>query len=146
TLNGIASIDNSGALVFQGTQTLSGTATVLLGANGSNRLGIDAVDANSSATLTLGANVLVHGQNGSIGNVVFVGGTSKLVNNGKISADVNGGVISLQTNSSDADSTTNKGTMEAINGGTLAIDSNVSNTAVIQAGNAVGTSHLNLES
>jgi hypothetical protein len=59
TLNGTTNIDGGGVLAFQETQTLSGSGAILFGSNTGNRLAIDSV---SSATLTLGANIFVHGQ------------------------------------------------------------------------------------
>jgi hypothetical protein len=162
TLNGTANIDGGGVLGFQETQTLNGDATILFGSSAFNRL---AIDSNYQATLTFNPNVLVHGQNGTIGTPVFIGGSTKLINDGTIAADVSGGTISVNTTSSDADSVANYGTLEALNGGTLALDSNVtnnstmealgggtisingstvSNPAVIQIGNGAGTSNLDL--
>jgi hypothetical protein len=140
-LNGTTTIDGGFILSFQGTQALSGSATILFGPGPGNQL---AIDSGSSATLTLASNVLVHGQNGSIGGTAFSSSATKLINNGTIAADVAGGTITLQTTSGDPDSVANAGTLEAINGGTLAIDSNVSNTGLIQSGNGVGASTLNL--
>src|SRR2546426_10650814 len=83
-------VDGASILAFQGDQTVGGTGAILLGGAASNRINIE-----GTTTLTLGPSVVVHGQNGTIGNQNFVGGTTNLVNNGTISADVAGGTITL---------------------------------------------------
>ncbi len=114
-------LNSNSILSFEGTQTLSGNGTITLGSTGgSNRIGID-----NNGTLTVGANVLIHGQNGTIGQAINIGGASSLVNNGTISADVAGGTITIATTSGAANSVTNNGTLSALNGGTLVLSSNV---------------------
>ena len=44
---------------------------------------------------SLGANVVIRGENGTVGAGVFAGGAHDLINNGRISADVAGGTITL---------------------------------------------------
>ncbi|HZP80907.1 MAG TPA: hypothetical protein VFB21_04660, partial [Chthonomonadaceae bacterium] len=124
TLNGIANINNNSVLAFEGTQTLSGTGAVLFGDTGSsNRL-----DIEGNSTLTIGSNMKIHGQNGTIGGQVFAGGTNALVNNGTISADVSGGTITLTANNGNANAITNGGLLEAANGGTLNLAGHITNT------------------
>ena len=65
---------------------------------------------------------------GNIGTAHLAGGVNNLVNNGKISADVSGGTLSLSPPGGSG-SVVNKGTLQAAAGGTLAISSNVNNTA-----------------
>ncbi len=138
TLNGTANINGGGILDFEGTQTLQGNATIVFGASGAgNRLAID-----GNTTLTLGANVVVHGQNGTIGEAVFTGGTGNLINNGTISDDVATGTLTLEPSGS----ITNNNVLQAINGGTLALDANVANSSTITAGNTVGTSVVSINS
>ncbi|MBI2802257.1 MAG: choice-of-anchor D domain-containing protein, partial [Gammaproteobacteria bacterium] len=83
---------------------------------GSNRIGLD-----GAGTTTLGANVVIRGENGTVGAGVFVGGAHDLINNGRISADVSGGLIALNPSGG----TTNAATLEALNGGTLRLDTAV---------------------
>ena len=94
----------------------SGRATgiITLGnTGGGNRVSIE-----GTLTLTLGSNILIHGENGTIGQEDYIGGAATLINNGTISADVAGGTINLVPNNG----TTNNGTLEAKNGGTLAVE------------------------
>src|SRR5579871_3649831 len=122
-LNGTASINNNSILAFQGSQTLSGSGDILFGATGSgNRLNIE-----GASTLTIGNNMIIHGQNGTIGLQSFVGGTNSLINNGTISADVANGTINLNINSGATTAVTNAGILEAQNGGTLVLNSHVTN-------------------
>ena len=130
TLQGGAAVavDNGSAFVFQGSQTLGGTGTVALGGAGSNRIALD----GSNATLTIGPNVTLRGENGSIGQGVYVGGGGRaIVNNGTIAADVAGGTVTI-----DQAPVTNNGTLRAANGGTLVLNSSVTGgaTGVIEAG------------
>lgn len=115
-------INNNSVLAFEGAQTLGGSGKVVFGSTGNgNRVSIDA----TGSTLTIGANAQIRGENGTIGTQTFVGtANSSIVNNGRISADVNGGTINI------AQATvTNNGVLEALNGGTLVLSSNVSGTA-----------------
>jgi hypothetical protein len=109
TLNGTASLgdgNHGGQLVFTGTQTLAGAATITF-------VGSASLYVDGTATLTLGPGATVHGV-GSIGHGRFTGGTDTLVNQGLISADVgSSNMLIASTNF------TNAGTVEAKNGGTL---------------------------
>ena len=71
--------------------------------------------SKAHSTLTVGSNILIHGENGTIGQEDYIGGTATLINNGTISADVAGGAINLLPNGG----TTNNGILEAKNGGNL---------------------------
>ena len=73
-----------------------------------------------TGTLTVGPNVTIRGNNGTIGGQNFEGGANALVNNGTISADVAGGTITIVNAP-----VTNNGTLQAQNGGTLVLSSNV---------------------
>ena len=90
------------------------------------------VAIEGDSTLTLGSGVLVHGQNGTIGNQIFIGGTNALVNQGTISADVAGGVISLVANSTTNDT---GGILRAENGGILQLNGAVTNKSLMEASN-----------
>ena len=81
TLNGIARVTN-GTFNPVGTQTLSGSATVLFQGNSS-------MSVTAGNTLTLPAVVTVHGGNGTIG------GNGAVVNQGLISADTASTTITL---------------------------------------------------
>ena len=67
---------------------------------------------------------MVRGENGTIGQAYLAGGTQSLINNGRISADVSGGTISLAA----SNGVTNNGVLEAKGGGTLVLNSNVTGT------------------
>jgi hypothetical protein len=111
---------NSNSVFALQDETLGGSGTVTFGSTGaSNRLTIEAGDS------VIGSGILVHGQNGTIGGQVYVGGTATLTNNGTISADVAGGTISIGINSAAANAVTNNGVLSAANGGTLVLNSNV---------------------
>ena len=116
TLGGTISVNNDSVLTFEGSNTVSGVGTIVLGnTGGNNRIALD-----GNGTTTFAAGTTIRGQNGTIGNAVFVGGTQTLVNNGTISADVAGGTINLTDSI-----VTNNGTLSALNGGTLLLSSNV---------------------
>ncbi|MBC8090217.1 MAG: hypothetical protein H7Z40_23405, partial [Phycisphaerae bacterium] len=123
-LNGIVNINNGSYFAFQGTQTLSGNGTMVFGATGSNIVGVD----QSNSVLTIGPAATIRGANGVIGSQVYLGtANSSIVNNGRISADVSGGTIEM------AQATVvNNGIMEALNGGTLKLSSNISGTSTGQ--------------
>lgn len=134
TLNGSISINNNSVMSFIGDQTLSGSGTIVLGdTGGSNR----ALGMQGDTVLTVGQNIVVRGQNGTLGQAYLAGGNQSLVNNGRISADVAGGSISLAP----GNGSTNNGVIEAKNSGTLVLNSNVAGIAagsiVAGAGSAV---------
>ncbi|MGE3864680.1 MAG: beta strand repeat-containing protein [Burkholderiaceae bacterium] len=125
-LNGTINVNNNSILSSDGTNSFSGNGTIVFGATGpGNRFTLD-----GNGTTTLGSNITVRGQNGTIGNEVYVAGTQTLVNHGRISADVSGGTIEITQSA-----VTNSGTLEAINGGTLVLSSNVQ-------GSSGGTIHV----
>jgi hypothetical protein len=93
TLNGTAKLGNdsgstSGTLIFQDTQTLNGTGTVLFGASSSNGL---SVTGAAGATVDVGPNVTVRGNSGTIGSSGY-----NIANEGTVSADVAGGTVQIQ--------------------------------------------------
>ena len=117
-LNGAANVNNNSVLSFNGDQTLGGTGSIVLGnTGGSNR----ALSMEGSMVLTIGSGITVRGENGTVGGAYLAGGNQSLVNNGRISADVAGGSISLTP----SNGVTNFGVLEAINGGTLVLNSAV---------------------
>ncbi|MEP6765689.1 MAG: choice-of-anchor D domain-containing protein, partial [Gemmatimonadaceae bacterium] len=121
-LNGTVNINQNSVFALQGTQTLSGTGSIVLGSTGgSNRVALD----GSNSVLTVGSGVTIHGENGTVGAQNFVGSNNTtLLNNGLIAADVNGGTVTLAQALF-----SNNGTLAAKNGGTLNIVTTVNNTA-----------------
>ena len=91
TVNGIVNINNSSLLNFEGDQTLSGNGSIVFGATGNNRVGVD----GGAKTLTIANTVTIRGENGTIGLGQLVNGSGNmLINQGLISSD-SGGTISL---------------------------------------------------
>ena len=78
TLGGTISVNNNSVLAFEGTTTIAGAGTIVLGnTGGSNRIALD-----GNGTTTFAAGTTIRGQNVSIGSAAFVGGTQTLVSNG----------------------------------------------------------------
>lgn len=123
--NGNINVNNSSILTLENTAGLSGTGTIALGATSTSNL----LNLEGTGTSTIGAGILIHGEKGTIGGQSFVGGIHDLVNNGTISADVSGGAIYLTPTGG----TTNNATLSAQNGGTLVLNSAVTN---------VGSGHI----
>ena len=127
TINGVVNIANGGIVSLDsvntagGAQTLSGTASFNLN-DPDARLSIE-----GTGTTTLGSNIVVHGQ-GNVGTAVFVGGANTLINNGRISADVAGGTLTLGT-PGNSGILQNDALVDARNGGTLMLSTNVANAA-----------------
>jgi hypothetical protein len=127
-------------LVFSGVQTLDGTGTVIL-SNFSDSLHL----LTSGTELTIGPNMTITGNNGTIGRSSWFGGPSNIsvINQGTIRATSGGGSLELRevqttTNTGNliADGGTlivngltgNVGGAEAINGGVLSLNGNYTNT------------------
>ncbi len=124
-------VNSNSILAFDGDQTLGGTGTIVLGSTGSNnRITVE----GNGVTLTVGPNVTIRGQNGTIGGASLVGGVSTIVNNGTIAADVAGGIITIEDSP-----VTNNGTLGAANGGTLVLNSNVTASAGSQISAGAGS-------
>jgi hypothetical protein len=102
---GQADGSTAGQMYFLNTQTLDGTGTILFGGSGNNLLDM----AVSNGQLTIGPNLLIHGQSGSL---VIGGNNSVIVNQGTIAADVAEGQVQLRGNGT----WSNTGTWEATNG------------------------------
>jgi hypothetical protein len=118
-LNGTINVNNSSRLNFEGDQSLSGNGSIVFGSAGSNIVGVD----GGNKTLTVASGITIRGENGTIGLGQLVNGSGNaLVNNGNISADVAGGTITLQGLGAGI---TNNGTISALNGGTLQLQSNL---------------------
>ncbi len=120
TLNGRVDIGAGSTFAPQGNQTIGGNgAIVFADANAGNRFNVE------QGNLVLGSGITVRGNTGRIGAQSFDGGASTLRNDGTISADVAGGTITLAINGL----TTNNGTLSALNGGTLLLNSAVTGGA-----------------
>jgi hypothetical protein len=119
-LDGRVDIGKNSVFAPQGNQTIGGNGQIVFAdSSGSNRLNIEA------GATTLGAGITVRGHTGVIGQQNFVGGGATLANDGTIQADIAGGTVTLQVNGL----TTNNGTLAALNGGTLNLNSPVTGTA-----------------
>ena len=135
TLNGTMLIGNPtngnwGRVDFNTVnQTLSGNGTVVFGDSGNNWLS----SYGSNPTLTIGAGILVHGQDGNVG----YGGYGTIINQGTILADVSGGTIYVQPGSFQ-----NQGTISCnVSGGTIGVSvQQFANTGTLYA--ALGTLNL----
>ena len=128
TLNGTAYVGwggNYGRLSFTGSQTVAGTGEVVFSDNGSNSLYMQ------TGVLTIGPDILVHGVRGRFQ------GTSGFVNQGSISADVAGGLITLE-----GTGWRNEGLIEAVDGGTLALAGRVTTADLGDLRGAGGTVEL----
>ena len=133
-LNGTALVGNptngwSAVLQFLGSQTLSGSGTVVFG-NGCNALA-----EGSGSTLTIGAGITVRGQNGYIGWEPCFWGVPNVsvINQGTISADVANGTITIA-----GQPFSNQGLAEGINGGTLALIDTWNNSGtLVESGGAL---------
>ncbi len=129
-LTGAIAIDNGSDLLSNGTNVFSGSGDIVFGAAAGNNFYLD-----GNGTTTLGADIVVRGENASIGGQNLIGGTQTLVVDGRISADVNGGVFTIFESA-----VTNNGILEAQNGGQLILSSNVTGTAgsqIIAGANSV---------
>ncbi len=123
-LNGTAYLGgtngNYGAISFAGNQVLGGNGTVVFGsANPWNNFMANALWlATSGTTLVIGPGITVRGQNGTIGAAAsspwYGPANVSLVNQGTISADVNGGEMAIH-----GQPFSNQGLAQAVNGGTL---------------------------
>jgi hypothetical protein len=113
-------------LVFDGTQTISGTGTITLDGSQNNPA---RVNVDGTSTVTFGPSILIEGGDGEIGESIFVGGVSTVVNQGTIRSKNANLSISLR-----GENFTNQGTIEAT-AGTLRVGSAtvLSNTGLVRA-------------
>jgi hypothetical protein len=133
TLNGTINVGSASLLNFEGDQTLSGNGNIVFGSGANNRVGVD----GGNKTLTVGSGVTISGENGIIGLGQLINGSGNaLVNNGTISANVAGGIITLAGLTSGI---TNNGTISALNGGTLQLQSNLAGGSGSQLVAGVGS-------
>ncbi|HJT36519.1 MAG TPA: hypothetical protein VJ783_31135, partial [Pirellulales bacterium] len=122
TLNGAATLGSAAGhyatMYFLGSQTLGGSGSVTL-ANASS-----SVYMNAAGTLTIGPQMTIHGQSGSVDGL----STSTIVNRGKIAADNSGGTLQLAPGGG---ALTNQGTLEVDAGATLQLNGTWSNTGTM---------------
>jgi len=97
-----------------GTRLLSGTGTVVLG-NDSSR-GVSG-DTFGGGNVTIGSGILIRGQRGFV---------NRATNQGKVSADVSGGIVAFRDSINDVG-----GVLEAKNGGILRLENNWDNNGLI---------------
>src|SRR5580658_2933577 len=139
TNNGTINLESTGnntELELAASTTLTGTGSVVLGSGGPNFIG-------GTGTLTIDQTISGAGNVGE--------GQITLLNNSTVEANVNGGTLILQPGAA----STNKGTLEATNGGTLEIygsswtqsgSGNItaaSGTVVLTAGTSISGGVLN---
>ncbi|WP_144290049.1 choice-of-anchor D domain-containing protein [Ideonella sp. A 288] len=120
--NGTIDLGSQSVLSFEGTSTLAGTGSIVLGSGPNNRLYFD-----GDGTTTFAAGTTVRGHSGLIGGQINAAGTQTLVNHGTISADTAGGTITIFDSA-----VVNHGTLRAQNGGTLLLNSHLTGTATGQ--------------
>ena len=117
-----------------GNQTLGGDGSVLFGSSVNNTLW---TGQTAGTNLTIGPDILIHGQNGVVGtNTNFWGGSSNasFTNQGTINADVAGGSIKLDgTNWSNSGSAP-KG-IQVATGATVTLLGSWTNSGAISAAN-----------
>ncbi|HWB11805.1 MAG TPA: hypothetical protein VG826_21420, partial [Pirellulales bacterium] len=129
TINlGDAAGTNSGALFFNGNQTLGTTAgatgIVVLGGSSSDRL----IQSFGGQTLTIGGGITIQGDDGGVG-----GAASTLVNQGTIDADTSGGTINVALGVNGS----NSGTIKADSGGSLTVYGSSAGTWTNEAGASI---------
>ena len=123
TLNGNVNVANGGILSLDSVETI-GTALTISGTASINLNDAAAeLSVEGTGSTTLGSGITVHGQ-GNIGRALFVGGANTLTSNGLISSDVSGGTLEI-TAPGNSGSFVNNGTLQAVNGGTLLLSTNI---------------------
>jgi hypothetical protein len=117
-LNGTATLADFASIGFDGTQRLEGQATIVFDTTRNDRYAH--LEMSNAGTLTLGAQAQLRGGAGALGYTGRFNQAMELVNEGTISADVTGRTI-LFGGSGRLTSFTNKGTLNALNGGSLSV-------------------------
>ncbi len=104
------------SLAFEGTNTVSGTGTIVLdGTTSGNKY----LEMQAEGELTLGSGIVVRGGRGILGGSYFFGRNMNLVNQGAIIADVPGQTLRVEHRGGVF---VNEGTTAEQNGGLLVID------------------------
>lgn len=135
TLNGTITLDSTSTgssdltrLWCDGTQTISGSGTIVLGGTASNATMYAMSTGVGNATLTIGSGVTVRGK-GFVTSDVSGGGDS-IVNQGTFIADQSGQILKIASYLT----ATNQGMMKAASGGWLVISAySFSNDQIVQA-------------
>ncbi len=112
-------IDNRTSQGLAGTQSITGSGSIVL-AGGALRV-------EGAGQTTIGSGVTVAGH-GAFGQAIIQSGNHTLINNGRISADVSGNTLAIQTPANNG-TWVNQALMDARNGGTLRLDGSVSQSA-----------------
>ncbi len=124
---------NRGTVSFRGgNQTLDGSGTAVFGTSVANTLWTGEAAGTS---LTIGPNILIHGQSGFVGpNLNFLGGFSDgtVINQGTINADVSGGSITVNGINWSNTGVSPKG-IQAVAGATMTLAGSWSNSGTIAA-------------
>jgi hypothetical protein len=126
TLNGQAVLGDSTRMIFDATATgmqqLDGSGTVFLGAG--RDFSAAQVNVEGTTTLTIAAGITVHGGFGRVGGSYKVAGTSTVINQGTIQADVSGRWLIVEPSV-----LSHTGTLAAHGGGTLYVNNLVNYSA-----------------
>jgi hypothetical protein len=145
TLNGAIDVGNAagttaGTVLFQSTETIAvaagGSGQIVFGGSAGNALLLPDFTAYR---VTFGPGLLVHGKSGTIASQ-FEAVSLAYLNQGTIAADVAGGAILVHMGGADTGS--NSGTLEALNGGSLTLTGAWTNTgtALAQSGGTLSAS------
>jgi hypothetical protein len=121
----------AGTLYARGT--LDGNGELVFGSSSFNALKIFI----GGSEFTIGPNITIHGHRGTIGSAL----NPKVTNDGTIQADVSGGTITLQASGvspGPEPSWTNRGTIEALNGGSLRATGSITNSGHVNPGTLGG--------
>lgn len=124
TLNGTATIGERARLLFEGSQTLGGSGTVVF----QNFQGNSLTAYAYNMTLTIGPNITVRGGS-SFANSAFIGYSPSFGGNSNISLDLQGTIIAdipgraILLNAIGTGTLTNTGTI-TVNGGTIGLGGN----------------------
>ena len=138
---GASSGNGFNTLYFTGSQTLSGSGTVVFGGAGYTGLVLN----QSNTTLTIGTGITVHGASGQyaaaqaaaqVGYSVWNGGASSttIINQGTMITNVDGQSLNFYPNNSGT--FINRGNLQASNGGGIDLSGTWSNTGTITETNA----------
>ncbi len=120
-VSGRVVMDNSGVMAFSGNQTLDNCLVDLAGNSA-------AMNIDGGTTLTLGPGTVIRGKTGYLQKTAFSTNPSRLINKGRIVAEVAGGTIYVST-----DEFENAATLEAMNGGALTLQNRWNNGGRIDA-------------
>jgi fibronectin-binding autotransporter adhesin len=122
---------NTGGTGADGAETVAGTGTITL--NGGD------LTFEGTGTVTLASGVLVQGS-GTIGNAIYNGGSSSTlaINNGTINANQSGETLILDQPGGSG-SWQNNNVLEATSGGTLQLNSNITDAGGAQISAATGS-------